>query len=279
MFLKGYTEENFLDFWDLFVDSRPLASNTIQNYNTAKKHIKEFGLEYFSNLSTENIQKFELYLRSRGLKSSSIHSIHRRLKSVIIGSILADKLTKNPYDGFRVQRPRETDIKYLTEDELRRIETTPMPLERLDKIRDLFLFSCYTGLNFADICNLKKENLVKEADETWIRNPRQKTDVESVILLLPKAEAILNKYDILPVISNVRTNAFLKEIAILCGVNKNLTFHMARHTCGTLLLKHGVPIEVISKILGHSSIRTTQIYAKVLSLSVGEHLRRIKDKF
>jgi integrase len=279
LFLKGYTEESFLDFWTNFVQSRNIANNTIENYNTVKKYIKDFGLEYFNELTLENILKFDVYLRSKGLKVSTIYLTHRTIKGVIRGAVLAEKLTKNPYDGFKMENPKKTGIKYLTEDELRRIETKQLP-DRLDRVRDIFLFSCYTGLNFTDVCSLRKEEIIKDSGELWIRNPRQKTDVESVILLMPKAEQILNKYDFkLPTISNVRTNLYLKEIAGFCDITKNLTYHMARHTCGTLLLKYGVPIEVISKILGHSSIRTTQVYAKVLSLSVGEHLRRVKDKF
>jgi integrase len=160
----------------------------------------------------------------------------------------------------------------------------------LDRVKDIFLFSCYTGLAYSEIERLSTDHLVKDPDgETLIKINRKKTNVGVIVPLLPQAAAIIKKYEddplanykgtLLPVTSNQKINAFLKEIAVLCDISKNLTFHMARHTfAATVTLSNGVPIETVSKILGHTSIKTTQIYGKIVDLKVSEDMRILRKK-
>ena len=161
---------------------------------------------------------------------------------------------------------------------------------RLDQIKDIFIFCCYTGLAYADVAKLSKDDVVVGIDgERWIKIKRTKTDTRSNIPILPTAEAILKKYEehsdiingekLLPVSSNQKMNAYLKEIAILCGINKNLTTHLARHTFATTItLTNGVPIESVSKMLGHKSLKTTQHYAKIIDRKVSDDMAVLKSK-
>ena len=174
------------------------------------------------------------------------------------------------------------------------MESTEMGNERLERIRDCFVFSCYTGLSYVDVKELNSDNIVKGIDGNhWISTKREKTDKPVKVPLLPKAREILEKYmqcpemenkeSLLPISSNQKTNAYLKEIADSCDIDKNLTFHVARHTFATtVMLSNGVPIETVSKLLGHSKLSTTQIYARVveskISEDIGNLLIRFKEK-
>ena len=163
------------------------------------------------------------------------------------------------------------------------------PTERLNQVRDIFLFSCYTGLAYADVKKLNRSEIGVGIDgEKWIFTKRQKTNTPSRIPLLPAAEKLSDKYKnhpqciagaILPVLSNQKMNAYLKEIADVCGINKNLTFHIARHTFATTItLTNGVPIETVSKMLGHTNLRTTQHYAKILDTKISEDMMLLRNK-
>ena len=150
-----------------------------------------------------------------------------------------------------------------------------MASPRLDLVRDIFLFSCFTGLAYIDVANLTEDNIVELDGRKWIMTKRQKTNIATNILLLEIPGMILEKYrpvrkerKLLPVISNQKMNGYLKEIADLCGIKKHLTFHMARHTFATMSLSKGVPIESVSKMLGHTNIRTTQIYARITNKKI-----------
>ena len=164
-------------------------------------------------------------------------------------------------------------------------------LERISVVRDIFIFSCYTGLSYVDIANLTSDNIVIGIDrEKWIHTSRQKTGTASHIPLLKPAIEIIEKYQghpkvinsgkILPILSNQRMNSYLKEIADLCGITKTLTFHMARHTFATTItLNNNVPIESVSKMLGHKKLQTTQHYAKVLDNKVSNDMKLLKEKY
>lgn len=179
---------------------------------------------------------------------------------------------------------------FLTEDELDRIAKKEFVSERLTQVRDIFLFSCFTGLAYVDVKGLKRSDIVPGVDgEQWIFKNRQKTDTPSRIPLLYTAKSIIEKYKhdpqcliegkVMPVPSNQKLNAYLKEIADLCGITKPMTFHTARHTFATTVtLLNGVPMESVSKMLGHTNLRTTQHYAKVLDIKVGEDMRLLKEK-
>lgn len=185
---------------------------------------------------------------------------------------------------------REVDRQVLTSSELTRISLKEFGTERLAQVRDIFVFCCYTGLAYVDVYKLKRSEIVEGIDGgNWITIKRQKTDSPSRIPLLPPALAILKKYEdhpqvigqdrLLPVLSNQKMNSYLKEIADLCGITKKLTFHMARHTFATTVtLANNVPIETVSKMLGHTNIKTTQHYAKLLDTRISSDMEKLKEK-
>ena len=180
---------------------------------------------------------------------------------------------------------------YLSETEIQNIIEKVFKTERLSLVRDIFLFSCFTGLAYIDVKNLTKSHISFGIDgEKWIFTHRQKTESASKIPILPVTQMIIDKYadnplclnedKLLPILSNQKMNAYLKEIAGVCEIEKELTFHIARHTFATTVtLTNGVPIESVSKMLGHKNLRTTQHYAKVLDRKVSDDMKILKEKF
>jgi len=180
---------------------------------------------------------------------------------------------------------------FLSKEELEAVSTKVFSTKRLGQIRDVFVFSCYTGLAYADVKKLDKSQIAIGIDgDKWIYTNRQKTDTRSNIPILPVAQAILDKYKdditcintnkLLPVLSNQKMNEYLKEIATLCEIDKDFTYHTARHTFATTVtLNNGVPIESVSKMLGHKDLKTTQHYAKVLDSKVSDDMKLLRDKF
>jgi len=270
-----------------------IENNTILRPLSKKQHtgmveaLKTFGkITEFSDINYNNIVAFDNWLRSDPKikrNQTTIWNYHKRLKVYINKAIAADLVFVYPYIKFKVDRGKSTERKYLTAAELKRIETKEIQIPRLDQIRDIFIFQCYTGLSFIDILKLKPEDITEDATgDRFIKTYRSKTEEKSTIFLLKKAEAILNKYAggkyLLPILTNQKYNAFLKEIAVLCDIEKNLTTHMARHTFATTVtLENGVPIETVSKALGHTSLKTTQIYAKIVDNKVAADMRKIDN--
>ena len=179
----------------------------------------------------------------------------------------------------------------MSEEEIQNIIEKDFKTERLSLVRDIFLFSCFTGLAYIDVKNLTKSHISIGIDgEKWIFTHRQKTETASKIPILPVTQMIIDKYSdhpksnnedrLLPILTNQKMNAYLKEIAAVCEIEKELTFHIARHTFATTVtLTNGVPIESVSKMLGHKNLRTTQHYAKVLDKKVSEDMKILRDKF
>src|SRR5690606_9065714 len=197
-------------------------------------------------------------------------------------------IPRDPFEKYQLKFHR-VDREYLEEDELEAIENKEFKIIRLQWIRDLFVFSCYTGLAYVDTMNLTPDNISIDVEgEYWIITTRQKTGLPLRILILPKALEIIEKYrshpralekgTLFPVISNQKLNSYLNEIADLCEIKKNLTFHLARHTFATTVtLCNGVPLETVSKMLGHSKITTTQIYARVVERKVSDDMRTLRE--
>ena len=166
----------------------------------------------------------------------------------------------------------------MTDEEILKIANKDLGIQRLELVRDLFVFSCFTGLAYIDVANLTSENIVTLDDKQWIMTKRQKTSVATNVLLLDIPKNIIEKYSdktyrdgkLFPMLTNQRTNSYLKEIADICGIKKDLTFHMARHTFATMSLSKGVSMESVSKMLGHTNIKTTQIYAHITNKKI-EH--------
>jgi integrase len=177
---------------------------------------------------------------------------------------------------------------FLTLRELRLIEETEFKQDRLQQVKDCFVFSCYTGLSYVDVKGLTRDKITKGIDDrNWIYTKREKTDELVKIPILPQAWQILEKYrdypthnGLLPICSNQKVNTYLKEIAGACGVQKNITFHVARHTFATtVMLSNGVPIETVSKLLGHTKLSTTQIYARVVESKISEDIGNLLLRF
>ena len=198
-------------------------------------------------------------------------------------------LATNPFQNYK-NKIKKVDRVYLNDEEIKQIANKPLASERLAQVRDVFIFCCFTGLAYVDVKNLKRGDIVTGIDgEKWISIKRQKTNVPSRIPLLPIAATLLNQYQynrmclntglLLPVSSNQKMNSYLKEIADFCGIDKPITFHIARHTFATTVtLLNGIPIESVSKMLGHTNIQTTQHYAKILDVKVGADMALLKTK-
>jgi integrase len=199
-------------------------------------------------------------------------------------------ITVNPILNYKA-KVKNVDRVFLSAEELELLATKEFSIDRIAQVRDIFLFSCYTGLAYVDVKKLKASEVVNGVDgELWIYTKRQKTNIASRIPLLPPALRVIKKYKdhpkcvaedrLLPVLSNQRMNAYLKEIADLCGINKDLTYHIARHTFATTVtLMNKVPIETVSKMLGHTSIKMTQHYAKILDFKISEDMAHLRKKF
>ena len=180
---------------------------------------------------------------------------------------------------IRKIKKKTKDVLYLTESEIMAIQEKRL-IGRLEKVRDLFLFQCFTGLSYSDMASLTKDDFhINENGQIYVKKPRRKTGVDYLVVLLSEAERIAEKYDFeLPVLSNQRYNSYLKEIKDLCHIPKPLHTHIGRHTAATYLLNKGVPVETVAKILGHSDIRHTQHYAKLLDDSVFREFKKLESR-
>ena len=203
------------------------------------------------------------------------------LRMIIIEAKNNGWIFHDPFTNYRI-RLKKVDRGYLTEEELQRILQKKMQCGRLEQVRDIFIFSCFTGLAYIDVQNLTKENIRTSFDgKLWIMTHRHKTQTPVNVPLLKVPQMLLKKYEgtlpdgrLLPVLSNQKLNSYLKEIADLCGIEKNITFHLARHTFATTMtLAKGVPIETVSKMLGHTNIVTTQIYARITNDKIGRDMQ------
>ena len=260
-FMNKESYDSFIEFFEDYNNKLRGAYSTYKQYRSALNHVKRFGkMNLLSDLTPANLQAFSDYLRSEGLSQQTIYNVHKRLKTVIRRAWIADRIQKNPYESLKIERGRTSIRRYLTNEEIQKIENYHPISESLQKVKDVFLFSCYTGLGYSDLSNFT----VTEDQGKWIVDTRKKTGEGFMVYLTTKALDILNRYDRLPVMSNQVTNRYLKELAFRSGVDKEISFHMARHSCAVYLLNSGVPLEVVSKILGHASVKTTQEYAKVL---------------
>ena len=274
------------------------APGTYERYQTSLKHTKDF-LNWKYSISDIDITKidhafitdYEFYLRSvRKCANNTAVKYIKNFNKIIKLCLANDWLDKNPFANYK-SKVKEVERVYLSEGEIQNIINKDFKTERLSLVRDIFLFSCFTGLAYIDVKNLTKSHISIGIDgDKWIFTHRQKTESASKIPVLPVTQMIIDKYadhpqaineeKLLPILSNQKMNAYLKEIAAVCEIEKELTFHIARHTFATTVtLTNGVPIESVSKMLGHKNLRTTQHYAKVLDKKVSEDMKILRDKF
>jgi site-specific recombinase XerD len=273
------------------------AEGTLERYETSLSHTIEF-LQWQYRVSDIDIKEidhqfittYDFYLRSeRNCSNNTAVKYIKNFKKIIRICIANGWLDKDPFVNYKA-KVKEVIRTYLTSDDIQVLKNKKFSSERLGQVRDIFLFACFTGLAYVDVSKLKRSEITKGIDgQQWIFTSRQKTDTASRIPLLPDAEEILSKYKdhpecvtkdcALPVLSNQKMNSYLKEIADFCGINKILTFHIARHTFATsVTLANGVSIESVSKMLGHTNIRTTQHYAKILDAKVSEDMAMLKKR-
>ncbi len=275
------------------------SPNTLKRYVTTLKHCINFLKWKYNKTDIEIkgidnafVNEFEFYLRSicNIQNNSAVKYVRNSFGKIIRECIANNWIDKDPFKNY-VSKVREVNRIFLTEEELQTLATKDLRNERLNQVRDIFVFSCYTGLAYVDVQQLTPNNIAIGIDgEKWIYTFRQKTDTRTHIPLLPIALAIIEKYKqhtncvnkncLLPILSNQKMNAYLKEITAICGINKELTYHIARHTFATTVtLSNGVPIETVSKMLGHSNLKQTQHYAKILDRKVCDDMKTLKEKF
>lgn len=270
---------------------RGYAIATVDKYELSYRHLKKFiKLNYkaddlhLGEVIFGFITDFEHYLLS--VKNISRNTTNKHISHLIkMINIALDNewIVKNPFRKFKMKN-KEVVKEFLTENEIQILLGKEITIKRLELVRDIFAFCCLTGLAFVDVEKLTPDNLHKGIDgNLWIHIRRQKTNTASHIPLIPQALKIINKYkghplavnkgSVLPVLSNQKMNAYLKEIADVCGITKNLTMHTARHTFATYALTKGVPIETVAKILGHKDLKTTQIYAKIIDSKIADDMK------
>jgi site-specific recombinase XerD len=274
------------------------APGTLERYETSLKHTRSF-LQWKYQVSDLDIRKldfefitdYEFWLKSvRHCGHNSAIKYLSNFRKIVKRCIQNGWIPRDPFTGFKMTK-REVERQALTQEQLEAISAKKFLMERLAQVRDIFLFSCYTGLAYADVQKLRRSDIVTGIDgEKWIYTKRQKTDNPFHIPLLPPALEIMQRYAdhplavisdrVLPVLSNQKMNAYLKEIADVCGIAQDLTFHIARHTFATTVtLSNGVPIETVSKMLGHRNLTTTQHYAKILDRKISQDMQQLKNKW
>lgn len=258
------------------------TKNHIKNFIKWKYNKTDFLLK---ELQMPFIIEFEYYLKAeKKFEQNTIHKTLQRFKQIVKIAVGLDFLNKDPFLLHKNKRPKKQVI-FLTKEELSKIETHHFASDRLQQVADMFVFCCYTGLAYAEMSNLKKEDIKNGFDnKKWIEVNRQKTNRVYEIPLLSKAEEILCKYaneeKVLPIISNQKFNSYLKEIAEILDINKKLTHHIARKTfASTILLYNDIPMEIVSELLGHSDIGVTQShYARVVQKKVSEQIIKLENK-
>ena len=273
-----------------------VSKATLQKYNVCKRHFSDFlDKQYKRNdlklteLTYLIIREFDLYLRTVvGQNSNTATKTMKTFKTI---TLLGQKMGVLLHDPFMNHRFHLEPVNrgFLTDEEILLIANKEIGIPRLELVRDIFIFSCFTGLAYIDVSNLTSDHIVTLGDKQWIMTQRQKTSVETNILLLDIPKAIIDKYcdnpaypkrenKLFPILSNQKMNAYLKEIADLCSIKKNLTFHLARHTFATMSLSKGVPMESVSKMLGHTNIKTTQIYARITNKKIEHDMEELAGK-
>lgn len=280
-----------------------LTWSTLKHYFVTQRYLVKFLEKRFRKkdlllreINYRFVLDFETFLRAhepadhqKRMNNNGVMKHLIRLRKMTSLAIRLDWMANDPFKNFKF-RHQKVEKEFLTKAELDKIQNKKFDIERLEIVKDVFVFCCYTGLAYVDVLNLTRDNIVEGLDgEDWIKTVRQKTNIPVNTPILPTAQKIMARYvnhqrlgfseKIFPVFSNQKVNSYLKEIAELCGIRKSLSFHIARHTFATTVtLSNGVPIETVSKMLGHTKIATTQIYARVLEKKVSDDMALLRKK-
>lgn len=279
------------------VASGQAVHSTWKKYNTTKNKVVQFLKHRYkkkdiplTELKYSFITDFEHFMfTEQNLQINTVYKSIKQLKKIVRICVDNEWLEKNPFERFKCTYKSPERV-VLTQEEIDTMINTVFMVKRLEEIRDVFIFCCYTGFAYADVYKFKSSDVSVGIDgEYWIVTHRQKTGERESVPLLPRAMEIVEKYadhpirlrhdKLLPVMSNQIYNNYLKEIASICKIDKKLTSHIARHTFATTVtLSNGVPIETVSKMLGHTKLATTQIYAKVLDTKVSHDMKILREK-
>ena len=293
------SERTLLDAFDYHINRMQklvgieVKQVSVQKYNQSLKHVKTFLQFKFNkrdyllkDLKLNFLTEFDYYLRTeKKFMPISVYKTVQRLRRVVRVAVGTDYLAKDPFVLHKANKPK-IRVVFLSVGELKRFEAYEFTQPRLQLVKDCFIFSCYTGLAYNELKNLSKKHIVKGFDgQLWIEMMREKTQKEIAVPLLPKANGLIDKYEnddevIFPLISNQRYNSYLKEIATILGIEKRLTTHTARKTfASTVLLYNDVPMEIVSELLGHSSISTTtESYGKIIRKKVSDEVKKLNNK-
>lgn len=272
-----------------------VALNTYKRHETSLKLFKEFLMAAYqqSDVNVNEVdlvmmEKYKHYLMVvRHNNNNTTVKYIRNLGKVFNIAVERKIIASSPIEQLHL-KTMEVEKEFLTGGELELLSKKEFSIERLEQVRDIFLFCCYTGLAYVDVHSLTRKDIVKDGEKYWIKKARHKTNNMCHIPLITPALNIINKYSVhnqatgrlLPVLSNQKMNAYLKEIAAIVGINKNLTTHVSRHTFATTVtLANNVSIENVSKMLGHKSIKMTQHYARILDSSIANDMLQVEKKF
>jgi len=271
-----------------------IAKATLQKYEVSYRKLEDF-MKFKYNISDINLKEvdhrfitdFDFYMKTKSKCSvNTTYKYMKFFKKIILIAKNNGWISKDPFANYKI-RFEKVDRGYLTDKEISSMMRKEFASKRLENVRDIFVFSCYTGLAYIDIKNLRQEDIQLGFDnKVWIMTKREKTNINVNVPLLEIPRKILAKYKdvldgnkILPIMSNQKMNEYLKEIADLCGIDKSLSFHLARHTFATTVtLSKGVPIESVSKMLGHTNVQTTQIYARIINEKISYDMANLARK-
>lgn len=274
-----------------------MAAATAQRYETTLQHTQDFVWDtyrkkffFLSEMSQQFVEDYMFWLLTKkGCSHNTSTKYLKNFKKIILLSLAKGWLKKDPFAEYKFTL-EAVDRDFLEDSEIQKILSKEITISRLAQVRDTFIFCCYTGLAFSDVKRLKQEDIVEDSNGVkWIRKERQKTKIICNIPLRDIPLQILKKYEnnpqcvikgvLLPVLCNQKMNAYLKELGDICGINKTITTHTARHTFATYALANGVSMESVAKMLGHTNLQMTRHYARTLDRTVVKELFQIKDNF
>ena len=274
-------------FARIYVQESDRKRSTKENLMTTITVLQEFrpGLD-FKDITYTFLRDFEVHLKEKGNSVNTVAKHMRQLRTLVNEAINQGYIPSDAYPFRKYKIKQEKGRKeFLTPDELKRLENLDVD-KKLRHVLDAFLFCCYTGLRYSDFCQLTSENIIRVNGKRWLHFKSVKTDVEIRLplhlLFEGKALAVLERYDIVTDFAkigpNSEANKYLAQLATLARIRKHITYHTARHTCATLLGHQGVPITTVQKLLGHTSVRTTEVYSEVLSNTIIRDLKAVKRK-
>ncbi len=279
-YLKVEESGSFLDYMKKRIEERPVKESTKRRARSVFGSLKEFGkIKSFADLTPGNIKLWDEYAWKKCNEQSAVYNYHKNLKIFVRDAYVFDHIQKNPYEGIKLKKGEKDIRKYLTPEELERLESCEIVEEHVSQTRDVFVFCCYTGLAYVDLAKFNWNDVEISNGKYRIRDERQKSDTTFNITIMSKAYKILEKYNFdLPVMSSQNYNIYLKSVGAIAKIRKELTSHVARHTFATTVtLANGVRLEAVSKMLGHKHLRTTEIYAKVLQSEVDKAFDKLDE--